>query len=345
LRSWLPPAPLPEEECVPILRSLLTKARAAALRRTRLWSRPVTRPSILMYHRIAEDSFDPWGLAVSPSRFADHLRWLRESRVVFPLAEFVARHEARELPQNAVALTFDDGYACSAEVAAPLLEDARLPATIFIPAELIERGNPFWWDELRMLVFTHAGKQLTLDGKQVDLGLCHPDDDRWAPGARPRTPRQNAFRRIWAALREKPPLKLDAAMEGIRSQAPEATTRDGPRPMSPQQVRNTSSSLIQFGSHALTHPWLTSLNNTEKRAEIGESIERVGKLAGRRPTAFAYPYGDFDADSERLAEEAGFLCACATMGRPIAPDSRMFAMPRIAVGNWSPKEIRAHLRG
>ena len=54
------------------------------LRKARM---PIARlsrsPIILMYHRIAEPAFDPWGLAVSPARFEDQLAILEQA----PLAD------------------------------------------------------------------------------------------------------------------------------------------------------------------------------------------------------------------------------------------------------------------
>ena len=74
--------------------------------------------------------------------------------------------------------------------------------------------------------------------------------------------------------------------------------------MSPAQVRETAAAGIDFGSHALAHPWLTSLTHAEKAREIRDSAEACEKLSGTRPTTFAYPYGNLDAESERIVEEA-----------------------------------------
>jgi peptidoglycan/xylan/chitin deacetylase (PgdA/CDA1 family) len=297
------------------------------------------RPSILMYHRVASESFDPWGLCVTADRFRDQLRWLTDNRTVLPLEEFARRHRDRILPADAVALTFDDGYECTAIVAAPMLEAAGLPATIFIPAELVERGEPFWWDELQSIVLQHDENSLTVDAERVWLGEKQPDDHRWRPGSPPRTDRQRAFYRIWAALREKEPAGLDAAMMQLRGQSSVNSGLIASPPMSPAQVRATSSELLSFGSHALTHPWLTSLDTAEKAHEIRASVARCAALTGSAPTAFAYPYGNFDAESERLVQDAGFAFACATRGRAVTPKSSLFALPRMQAGNWTGKEL------
>lgn len=302
-----------------------------------------TRPAILMYHRIAVETFDPWGLAVSPAHFAEQLQWLAGNRTVLALAEFAARHGDGTLPGDAVALTFDDGYACAAEVAAPMLERAGLPATIFIPPDLIEHGQPFWWDELKDLVLGHDGDFLTVDGARVSLGARCADDQLWRPGTKPGTPRQAAFHRIWQSLRERIPAEIDGAMADIRRRS--SAEEGDARPMSAAQVRATASARIEFGSHALAHPWLTSLTREEKAREIRDSVEACEKLSGTRPATFAYPYGNFDAESERMVEEAGFACACATLGRPVSARSRLFALPRVQVGDWSARQLRLALTG
>lgn len=320
------------------------KSRANLLGRIRQRLRRDSGPAILMYHRVAEDPFDPWALAITPKHFREQLRWLGENRAVLPLVEFARKHREGALPATALAITFDDGDQSVTDIAAPALREVCLPATVFIPAELIARHRPFWWDELRSLVLDHDGASLTIGDEVVAIGAADRADGCWAPGAPPGTARQQAFQRIWAMLRDKPPAEIDRAMEALRRQSP-ASPAGSPRPMSPGEIAATASEAIEFGSHALTHPWLTSLAAEEKKREIGESVEACERLTGRKPASFAYPYGSFDAESERLVEEAGFVCACATLDRAVRASSRAFALPRIAVGNWSAEELAKRLGG
>ena len=290
-----------------------------------------------MYHRVADDPFDPWGLAVTPEHFSDQLAWLSRHRKVLRLGEFAELHRRGSLPNEAVALTFDDGYACNAETAAPLLERLKIPATIFLPAELIGKGEPFWWDELEEIVFEHEGPSLTVDGEQVALGAKRAEDRRWKPGRAPRTPRQAAFHDLHLRIVTKKAADIDDAMADLRRQSERrlngrAQTKS---PMTPEQVRNSASSLVEFGSHALTHPWLIGLTPEEQRREIGDSVDQCRSLTGSRPAALAYPFGRFNEESERIAQEAGFDCACSSEHAAVSTDSRLFALPRVQVGNWT----------
>lgn len=316
------------------------RRRESAVRAVKALLSVQAGPAVLMYHRVAREAFDPWGLAVTPERFGRQARWLARRRRVMPLPELVNRHREGTLQRNAVAITFDDGYACNLANAAPALERNGLPATVFLAADLIERGKEFWWDELERLVLHCEARALHVDEDRFDLGPRQSLDSEWPPGSAARTPRQRAFLAIWTRLRPKPPSELDSAMDALRNQCGgPRPARESHRPMTPQEARRLPSELVEIGSHSLTHPSLPSLGPAEKARQIGESIERCAAIAGARPRSFAYPYGDFDAQCEQLAMDAGFTCACTTEHGFVGGDSRPSAIPRIHVGDWSPAQL------
>lgn len=93
--------------------------------------------AILTYHSI-DRSGSP--ISVSPETFARHVRWLASGHVrVVPL------HEIVRADDDAVAITFDDGYTSVATEAAPLLAAHGLPATVFVVSACAGRTNV--WDE------------------------------------------------------------------------------------------------------------------------------------------------------------------------------------------------------
>jgi peptidoglycan/xylan/chitin deacetylase (PgdA/CDA1 family) len=309
--------------------------------RARVGNRP--RPAILMYHRIADDSFDPWGTIVSPARFNEQLEWLTEKRTILPLTRFAELQRRNELPPDAIALTFDDGYACNAEVAAPLLEKLGIRGTIFLPVEWVERGEPYWWDEVQRIVFEHEGPSLRLGEREFRLGEKRPDDRIWKHAAPPLTPRQVAFSEIWQHLLSQAPSELEASIMELRRQfRGSSESRPLPGPITRDQIRRVGAN-FDFGSHTLNHPDLTSLDRRARKREIVESIDRCEALTGTRPTSFAYPYGIFDAESENLVSEAGYECACSTETAAVGESSRIFALPRLQVGNWPARKLKLAL--
>ena len=99
---------------------------------------------------------------MAAEQLSRHLDWLASGRVkVVPLVDLVGSNEE----PDAVALTFDDGLTNFGEVAAPMLAERGLPATVFIaPAHVgthnswddanratIPRLTLLSWDEVRAL--------------------------------------------------------------------------------------------------------------------------------------------------------------------------------------------------
>lgn len=315
-----------------------------ALRRVRRALPRGPSPVVLMYHRIADERFDPWALAVAPERFDAQVGWLKRHRQVLPLEQFAELHRSGRLPRKAVAITFDDGYADNQQAAAPVLDRHDAPATIFIATDALRAGREFWWDELEHLVLEFPADQVTLDlpdgALAVDLGARQPDDRDWPPFAEPRTPRQRGFFRAWEALRLLDPTRQDAALAALRAEAGVgAAPRSSHRTMTPDEVRALRSERIAIGAHSLSHTSLSARSAADQAREIGQSRAEVTDITGTVPASFAYPYGDFDADSVRLVADAGFVCAVTTVSRPVTKAADRFALPRMQVGNWSAVEL------
>lgn len=91
--------------------------------------------AIFTYHSIDASQS---AISITADAFRRHVAWLASGAVrVVPLEALMT------LPPhaNAVALTFDDGFANFAELAAPLLARHELPATVFVATEHVGGTN------------------------------------------------------------------------------------------------------------------------------------------------------------------------------------------------------------
>ena len=69
---------------------------------------------------------------------------------------------------------------------------------------------------------------------------------------------------------------------------------------------------FELGAHTMTHPRLSHLSEDGQQAEISGSAKALQDALGHPVAAFAYPFGsaqDYDPDSIRLVQEAGFRFA------------------------------------
>lgn len=109
--------------------------------------------SVIMYHRFGEDQYTSTNIRVE--QFKEHILELQNGEyTVLPLNEIVDRLEKGEdLPDRTVALTIDDAYASVYNVAWPILREAKLPFTIFVAVEGVDKNLPGYmnWDQVREL--------------------------------------------------------------------------------------------------------------------------------------------------------------------------------------------------
>jgi peptidoglycan/xylan/chitin deacetylase (PgdA/CDA1 family) len=95
---------------------------------------------VLCYHAVSPDW--PAQMSVTPERFEQQLRLLvgRGYRgATFAEAATAPPH------RKTLAVTFDDGLRSVLERAFPVLERLRLPATVFVPTDLVGSVEPMRW--------------------------------------------------------------------------------------------------------------------------------------------------------------------------------------------------------
>ena len=94
---------------------------------------------VLLYHHVSEDT--PASTSISPEDFRGHLEYLRDNdfQVVGLDVMVDALRNGEELPDRAVAITFDDGYLSIYETAFPMLRSFGFPFTLFLSTGPIDQ--------------------------------------------------------------------------------------------------------------------------------------------------------------------------------------------------------------
>ena len=274
-----------------------------------------------MYHRIAVLEQDPYGLAVRPDHFQQHVEHLHRLGCVVPLAEM-----ARPGGAAGVAITFDDGYADNSSTAAPLLQQAGLHATFFITTGTLG-GQRFWWDELSSAVLGAEGRSGGADvevaGQELWLDL---HDER---------ARRTSLRFLHRRLRPLPPDELRRTVRAVLATLPVPTAPPEGATMSVEALQRLAKHpLVTIGAHTRTHLQLAGQAPALQRAEVGGSIRDLEALLHRPVTAFAYPFGTRRAVGDlapSMARDAGCTVACTTTEGPVTKRSRPHELPRFNV--------------
>lgn len=309
-----------------------------------LW--PGGRAAILLYHRVADETSDPYGLCVSPAQFEEHLQVIRQVGRPMPLDDLVHAIAAGDVPEHAVAVTFDDGYLDNVEVALPLLEKYDIPATVFATTGPGGREREFWWNELERVFLEPGQRPGTLE---LRLGTA---THRWEVEARysreearahgrwhlfedtPPTERHAAFQEVYPLLKPLTISERTAAMDTLLAWAglDGSDVRPERRTMTPEQMTAVDAGgLLRIEAHTVNHPALPAQSDADQQAEVAGSKRTLEEWLGRPVTGFAYPYGAHDERTVSIVREAGLAYACACTYRSVWSRSDRFALPRLEV--------------
>ena len=104
--------------------------------------------TVLNYHKV--DNMDI-SLSVTPADFTEQMRYLAENDYkTIDIEEFYAGLTGeKELPNNPVLITFDDGYKDNFVNAYPILQKFGFKATVFVISDFVGLKNYMTWDDLR----------------------------------------------------------------------------------------------------------------------------------------------------------------------------------------------------
>jgi peptidoglycan/xylan/chitin deacetylase (PgdA/CDA1 family) len=294
-----------------------------------LFRRADRRPRVFMYHRASVGT--PLDYEPTLDGLRRQLAWLGASKRVVPLAGLIKAAPAGE-GEDAVALTFDDGFANFLHVLG-VLEGLGLPATLFVTAAGPAGGCDLPW---------FAKVELARRGFPAGRLFGAIEGLDWSRLPPSRIP-EALLALDYGDFRRAVDFAPDPG-----DLPPTDELRDSYRLLNPDELRRVADSpLVEIGAHALTHPDLTRLDDGDLGREVGEGGRILERLTGRPVTSFAYPLGRYDDRTVEAVRAAGFERAVVVEPLHTGSDARFPALtfPRSGVYGDSMGVFRAKAQG
>ena len=266
--------------------------------------------TIVMYHVVHPAR----GLAarlkgLDAGAFRNQLSYIRAHYTPVGLFDLVeAANGSASLPPRPVVLTFDDGYAGHWNVVCPLLLETHTPAAFFPVARSTLDGCVLDVNKIQLILA--AGHVEAIIGA-IDAAV---DREAGSGGAS----REHYRARFWQPSRWDPP-EVVYVKRLLQHGLPERVRRTlvddlfsrlvsadesavaAELYLTPDQIREMHGAGLTIGAHGDRHVRLSTLAREQQAAEI-EGALRVLDAAGaaRRPFAYCYASGDYDADTIEL---------------------------------------------
>lgn len=265
---------------------------------------PSHHPVILRYHSISKDTgLVSQGITVSPEAFEKQIHYFSKYFNTISMSTLVdCMQERRPFPENALVLTFDDGYANNYE-AAKVLRKYRLTGLFYITAGCIESTESFWVAEIRhLLERTGRGRTcISIQNSRREFSLSSPLE------------RDTAIRQLTQLIKTVDVRMRESIREELWKQLNDVPPFPSNLMLTWQQLREMVAMEMEIGGHTMTHCNLPSATPDEAWLEISACKSLLEQQLGIVVKHFAYPNGGsvqhYNDNIKKLLYQAGFFSA------------------------------------
>jgi len=251
---------------------------------------------ILVYHRVG-DNCEGSAPFVTSKRFKKQLNYLNEYYRITKLDNIVKLlGQKGDIPDNLVSITFDDGYKDIINNVLSIIEELKVPITVFLTSSCIGANKMLWTDALyfhfkeekKMRRFYNFKERL----KKID------NEER---------------------VRILNELGLDYN-KGLMLNWQDV-------------LKLIESNNVEIGSHSKTHAILANMDTKETREEILDSKQKIEEQISQKISGFSYPAGKYSEEIKKMVKKAGYQYAYAVNNKINSLDTNLYSLNRITVQN------------
>ncbi len=299
---------------------------------------------IIGYHGISLEDEHQWNpeLFMPPDYFRARLELLNKwGCTVLPLGEAIRRLYANDLPENCVALTFDDGYYDFYKVAHPILKEFNFPATVYLTTFYVHYNRPVLDAICSYLLWKSRHKTLDLrelTGQEWKFDLSDDSARAAAYDYLIGFARQHKF-----SAEEKDALAGKLARQ-LKIDYDAVCASRILHLLNQVEVRQLAAEGVDIQLH--THRHRSPLNRHLFGKEIGDNRNSIWEMAGSPTMHFCYPSGIFDDAFFAWLRELNVVSATTCDPGLASRNSNQLLLPRLVdTTPLSPIEFEGWLTG
>lgn len=266
-----------------------------------------------------------------------------------------AVYNGEVLPENALLLTFDDGYIDNYTYARPLLEEYGFQGSFFIPGKTFTTHQLLDVNKIHYILASAEINKLVTDVKErMDYyrgtEFEYPSNDElfstYAVANRFDSKETIFVKRILQtvlpeALRNRISSDLFEKYVGISEEQLAYELY-----MTEEQIRTMKRHGMFIGLHGYDHYWLGNLKSAQMKTDVDKALETLDEFIDRDAWVMNYPYGNYNQDVLDYIKSKGAILGLTTQVRvaDIGKDAPL-ELPRFDCNDFPPKSENYFLLG
>lgn len=305
---------------------------------------------IAMYHYTRDllHSRYPQIKGMDISLFRQQLEYMKNKFNFVTMEQVIEATENRySLPDNALLLTFDDGYVDNYTYAMPLLEEFGAQGSFFIPGKTFATHQLLDVNKIHYILASADMSKLVVDvknamdyyrGQEFDFAPTNELFEQYAVANRFDTKETIFVKRM---LQTVLPEKLRNVISSDLFEKYVGVTEEQlsyELYMTEEQVRTMKRHGMFIGLHGYDHYWLANLESDKMKKDIDMALDVMDEFIDKKQWVLNYPYGNYNNDVINYIRAKGACLGMTTEVRVahIGKDDK-FKLPRLDCNDFPPK--------
>ncbi len=305
---------------------------------------------ISMYHYVRDliHSRYPEIKGLDVKLFREQMEFFKENFNVVKMEQVIDVVEnGGVLPENALLLTFDDGYIDNYTYTLPILEEFKFQGSFFIPGKTFTTHQLLDVNKIHYILASADIRELVVDVKEKmdyyrGAEFDYPStEELWNEFAI-----ENRFdgketvfvkRMLQTALPEKLRNRISSDLfEKYIGVTEEQLAYE--LYMTPEQIRTMKNHGMFIGIHGYDHYWLANLPEEQMKKDIDMALDSLGEFLDRDCWVMNYPYGNHSQAVIDYISSKGACLGLTTEVRAadLSKDNK-FTLPRFDCNDFPPK--------
>lgn len=307
---------------------------------------------IAMYHytRDLKHSRYPEIKGLDKELFKNQIEFMKNSFNVVTMEQVLENIQGEGmhgLPENALLLTFDDGYADNYTVAYPILEEYGLQGSFFIPGKTFATHQLLDVNKIHYILAS-ADIYKLVDDLKKQMDYYRGSEYQYASTdelfhdyavANRFDIKETIF--VKRMLQTVLPEKLRNTISSNLFEKYVGVTEEQlayELYMTEEQIRTIKRHGMFIGIHGYDHYWLGNLPEDKMKQDILMALDTLDEFIDRKQWVMNYPYGSYNQEVIRYIRQQG-ACIGLTTDVRVAElgKNSAFELPRLDCNDFPPK--------
>lgn len=316
--------------------------------------------TIVMYHYVRDlkNSRYPHIKGLSDTDFLRQIEYIMAHYTVISMEQLIEAYTRRDftnLPQNAILLTFDDGYMDHYTVVYPVLKQYGIQGSFFPNAMAVREHKLLTVNRIHFIL---AAAEAMPGGIRRLVNDCFSLLDRLRAKGAALEKNDELYNRI-AIPGRWDPAEVIFIKRLLQNELPEEVRTDLAKElfaryvgvpedvfarelyMNMDQIRCMKEGGMFFGIHGYDHYWLGKLPKEQMKQDIHSALAYFDGIVDRNQWVMNYPYGNYNTDVIQYIQSIGCCLGLSVEARVAEPEKEnRFLLPRLDTNDLYPKGSR-----